>query len=103
MKQSDYIKSLINAKNLRMKDVALKLGIKPSSLSLKINGRRRFKDNEVKILLGLLQMSYEEVFMAKEIKIIENDKKVISVDNTKYTVSEPTVNKILDIIKEEVI
>lgn len=100
MKKSDYIKSLFRDKKIKIKDVALKMGISPSTLSAKINGHRVFKEKEIQILLSALDMTYEKVFQQKEIKIIDDDKKVITIDGQSFEISKDDANTIITKIKE---
>ena len=99
MKKSDYLKSLISFKNLKMKDVALQLGISSSALSLKINGHRPFKTVEVEVLLKILRMSYEEVFNPKQAIITNENQIEVKINNKSYVLNKIFENKITQYVK----
>jgi transcriptional regulator with XRE-family HTH domain len=103
LKKSDYIKIIIKEKGFKITKVAIQMGISQASLSNKINGHRPFKEKEIETLLNILDMSYDEVFNVNSIKIIDNDKTIISVNNNRYTVSKKVANNIEKMIKKEVI
>lgn len=101
MKKSEYIKGLIRSKGFKIKDMALKMGITQASLSNKINGHRIFKEKEIDTLLKILNMSYEEVFNVNEVKLIDNNKVIVVVDNYKVAVSKPVAEMLKRILDNE--
>lgn len=103
MNKSDYLRSLFRLKKVKVKDVAFKMNISPSTLSAKINGHRVFKEKEIEILLESLDMTYEEVFRVEKIEILENDKKVVVVDGRKFEVKKSTILEITKILDKEVV
>lgn len=102
MKKSNYIKDLIYSKNMTISSIAKKMGIHQSSLSLKINGSRNFKDKEIPEFLRILNMKYEEVFGKNETIIVDNDKSIVNINNNEYIVSQSIANTIEELIKKEV-
>lgn len=101
MKKSDYLKSLFSEKGMTMKSIALNLGMSQPLFSQKVNGIRVFKNEEIAKLLKLLDMSYEEVFLAKKTKTIhDNNEFIVVVDGQEYVFDNSLKNKITKYIKK---
>jgi transcriptional regulator with XRE-family HTH domain len=101
MTQGDYIKSLLRGKKIKHSYIAEKMGISTSTFSNKLNGYRIFKEPEIKILLKILGMSYEEVFNTNSITIVANDKKTVYINGEKFVISNKLASEIISIIQEK--
>lgn len=55
--------SKIIEKGLNQRDLAKKMGISRSTLSLKMNGKTSFTNSEEKEIISLLDLSYEQIYL----------------------------------------
>lgn len=98
MNKYSYLRALLKSKNVKVKNLAEKIGISQRTLNQKINGEVKFLDRDIKIILDELNMSYEDVFKIRNIKYIN-----IDLQGKKYYVPENTLDKIKQIIDKEAI
>ena len=96
MKQYNYLRVLLERKGIKTVDLSRKLGIRPATLTRKIQGKIRFSDKDIRIILDELSMTYEDVFNAKEVSIVV-------IDGEKFVVSEATASEVIEIVKKEVV
>jgi|WetSurSiteA1Bulk_404760.scaffolds.fasta_scaffold02087_1 transcriptional regulator with XRE-family HTH domain len=93
MTNSSYIRELLTSKSIKTIDLAKKIGISQPTLNRKIQGKTKFTEKDIRILLEVLNMTYEEVFNHKI--------SVIKIDNKTFVVNKKKVKKIMDIIKNQ--
>ena len=87
------LKLLLAEKNIRVIDLSKKLGLKPATITRKLQGKISFSDKDIRIILELLNMKYEDVF--------RQDVHIVSVDGEKYVVSTTTASEVIDILKNK--
>lgn len=61
------IRALLIENGLTQIDLAEKLEIDQSTLSLKLNGRRQFLQKEIEKILSLFNKPYEEIFFENQV------------------------------------
>lgn len=95
MKQSDYLRALIDSRGIRPSQLAKKIGITTATMNRKIQGKVRFTERDITVILNELRMSYEDVFG-------NNENVVVTINTEKYIVSQTTASEISEILKKEV-
>ncbi len=88
--RNKYIRALLNSKNITTLELSKLMNISQATLNKKIKGDIRFSERDIKILLDVLNMSYEEIF--------SNDYYIVSVNDKVFIVPESTAKKVIDTI-----
>lgn len=96
MKQYIYLRDLMRERNIKASYLAEKIGVSAATLNRKIQGKIRFLERDIKIILNEFDdMSYENLFKTKDISIV-------IVNGKKFTVSTSTASEVIEILKKEV-
>jgi transcriptional regulator with XRE-family HTH domain len=83
-------------RNIKASYLAEKIGVSAATLNRKIQGKIRFLERDIKIILNEFDdMSYENLFKTKDISIV-------IVNGKKFTVSTSTASEVIEILKKEV-
>ena len=89
-----YLRILLDSKGVKPSDLAKIMGITTATMNRKIQGKIKFSEKDIKIVLDELNMSYEEVFGNKYSLVVINDKS--------FVVSKTTESELISIIEKEV-
>lgn len=93
--RNSFLRNLLKAKNITTIELSKKMDISTATLNKKIKGDIKFSEKDIKTLLEVLNMTYEEVF--------QNKCHVVMLDDKYFIVSSLTATKIKDTIIKEVV
>jgi transcriptional regulator with XRE-family HTH domain len=99
--QSEYLKLKIKEKGFTMTKIAKILNMTIGAFSLKVNGKRHFKNYEVKKLLEILSLSYEELFQTEKLELEVDHKINVVIDGEIFRLDENTKDDVIDCINNK--
>ena len=92
LRNSLYLRALLRKNNIKTIELSRKMGIAQPTLNRKIQGITKFTENDIRILLESLNMTYEEVF--------NTNLSVINLDDKTFIIDEDTTEKIIEILNK---
>lgn len=89
--RKNYLRALLSKKGIKTVDLAKRMGIKPATLNKKIKGDVKFSEKDIKVLLEVLEMTYEQIF--------DSNVSVVTINDKCFVVSLETANEINRLIE----
>lgn len=100
--QSEYLKLKIRERGFTLAKVAKMLNLSAPAFNLKVNGKRHFKNYEIKKLLEVLDLKYEELFQVERLEIEVDHSIEIVINGVRYKLDETTPEEVINEINRKI-